>query len=144
MVSRSHQWLVLWAVRKMMADGYLPLGCDGRLPQGGMWNLLPNSLRIHGVQPDAWGVSSSSALAFAEAKTWMDLTSARTRRQLAVIRELLSVEAGPQTRLYIAVPRSVTCELDLALSQAGLLHSKHVHRLHVPDCFLEREYDECA
>ena len=49
-----------------------------------------------------------------------------------------------QARLYIAVPRSVSCELDVVLSQVGLLDSRQVYRLHVPDCFLERVYDECA
>src|SRR4051812_30395131 len=101
MVSRSHQWLVLWAVRKMAADGYRPNGCDGPLPQGGILNFLPRSIRIHGVQPDAWGLSRSNAIAFAEGKTWMDIASPRTRRQLTVMRDLFSTAAGNQARLYI-------------------------------------------
>ena len=128
----------------MAADGYSPNGCDGPLPHGGIWNLLPRSIRIHGVQPDAWGLSRSNAIAFAEGKTWMDLASARTRRQLTLMRDLFSTAAGNQARLYIAVPRSVSCELDVALSQVGLLASRQVYRLHVPDCFLERVHDECA
>jgi hypothetical protein len=47
----------------------------------------------------------------------------------------------------LAPPRS-SCSaapaLDRALRQVGLLGATHVVRLHIPDCFVSEERDECA
>jgi hypothetical protein len=137
-VSRSHQWLVLWAIRKMMADGFVPQGCDGPLPCGGRFNELPRSLRIRGVQPDAWGISASGLIAFAEAKTWEDIDSVHTRHQLERLRSVLESNRDVQWRVYFAGPRSMSREIDALLSRVGLLGTPEVVRLHIPDCLLER------
>ena len=144
MVSRSHQWLVLWAVRKMAADGFLPHGCDGPLPHGGRWNDLPRSLRISGMQPDAWGISASGDIAFAEGKTWGDIPSRHTRRQMETLRHLFQRHSDIRWRLYLAAPRSMSIEIDAALSRVGLLGAREVVRLHIPDCLLDRAHDECT
>ena len=55
MVSAAHQWLLLWLVRKMTADGFVVRGCDGPLPQGGLWNALPRALEAERHPPRRMG-----------------------------------------------------------------------------------------
>jgi len=129
----------------MFADGFAVQGCDGPLPQGGAWNALPGSLRLAGIRPDAWAVSTrDDSIAFAEAKTWQDIATLHTTRQLRVFRRLFEGGHGQRCRLYIAVPRSMSSDLDRVLGRVNLLGSPQVTRLHIPDSLLERVHDECA
>lgn len=144
MPSTLHQTLLLWIVRKMTADGFLVTGSDGRIPQDGLYSLLPTPPEIAGVRPDAWGVARTGEVAFGEAKTLADITSSHTRRQLRAIGRVLQWDAAKGCRLYLAVPRSAVDVLDRALGEVGLLGARQVVRLHIPDCFLTEIRDECA
>ena len=129
----------------MAADGFLVAGCDGSVPQGGLWNTLPRPPEVAGVRPDAYGIAPETGkLAFGEAKTPQDIDTAHTRKQLRVFGRLMQHEGRATCRLYIAVPRSAACSLDRVLCQVGLLGAQHVIRLHIPDCLLTEKRDECA
>ena len=45
----------------MTADGFLVAGCDGSVPQGGLWNFLPRPPELAGVRPDACGIAPAPA-----------------------------------------------------------------------------------
>jgi hypothetical protein len=143
MPSSVHQWLLLWLVRKMTADGFFVTACDGQLPQGGLWNDLPASIAAGGVRPDAWAVApNTGAIAFAEAKTHVDIVNAHTRTQLRTIGRF--VLSSSDSRLYVAVPRSAAPILDRVIHDAGLSGTRQLVRVHVPDCLLEDDRHECA
>lgn len=145
MYSSSHQALVLWILRKMIADGFTPSGCDGSVPQGGLWKTLPRPLELAGVRPDAIGIAlGKGEYAIGEAKTPMDIDTAHTRRQLTVFGRIQDESGKPKCRLYIAVPRSSAPTLDRILAEIGLAAAKHVVRLYIPDCILVEKRDECA
>jgi len=138
MTSVAHQWLLLWAARKMTADAYILAGFDGPTPQGGVWNALPRPFELAHVRPDAWGVHvETCCIAAGEAKTAADLRTEHTRRQLCVLGRLRRRIGGDACRLYIAVPRSAATALDCALKAVGLLGARHVVRLHIPDCLVK-------
>jgi len=145
MQSNSHKTLVLWIARKMAADGFVLSGCDGNVPQNGLWNCLPRPAEFSGVRPDAWGIMPTTGdIAFGEAKTAADIDTLHTRRQLRIFGRLRSRKRRSPCRLYIAVPRSAALLLDRALVQVGLLGAKHVVRLHIPDCLVTGKTHERA
>lgn len=145
MPSSSHQSLLLWLIRKMTADGFIVAGCDGQIPQGGLWAMLPVPPNLVGVRADTWGVAPATGdLAFGEAKTWSDIDTPHTRKQLRVLGRLVQRNDGRCCRLYFAVPRSAAASLDRVLGEVRLLGARHLVRLHIPDCFVTETRDECA
>ena len=145
MPSTSHQTLLLWTVRKMIADGFLVVACDGSMPEGGPWNSLPSPFEFADSRPDALAIAPKTGeLAFGEAKTWKDINTPHTRRQLRVFGRLIDRHQGTACRLYIAVPRSTAPALDRVLRDVGLLGARHLVRLHIPDCFIAEERNEHA
>lgn len=144
MPSSSHQSLVLWIARKMLADGFVLAGCDGSVPQGGLLNHLPRPFEFAGLRPDACGIlPTTGEFAIGEAKTSADIDTVHTRKQLSVFGRLKDARKVP-CRLYIAVPRSAAPALDRVLAHVGLLGAKHVVRLHIPDCLIAEVRDACA
>lgn len=136
---------MLWILRKMVADGFIPSGCDGHVPQGGLWKSLPRPLEVAGVRPDAFAVAPSTGeYAFGEAKTAMDINTPHTRKQLTIFGRLHADTGKSHCRLYIAVPRSSAPALDRVLAEIGLIGAKHVVRLHIPDCLVAEQGDACA
>jgi hypothetical protein len=140
MASVAHQWLLVWASRRMEADGFAVAGFDGEAPQGGRWNAMPAPFALAGLRPDAWGVRDDDALlAFAEAKTADDIDNAHTRKQFAAFARAC-VGAGGESRrcpLYVAIPRSAAHLLDRVLARIGLAGASNIIRIHVPDILLE-------
>lgn len=137
MPSHAHQSLLLWGARRMIADGFVLTGLDGRLEQAGAWGRLPPPFEIYGVRPDACGISIPGGLiAFAEAKTHDDVDNAHTRAQLRVLGRARMRDGKTRCPLYIAVPRSAAYALDRVLVDLGLIGSTHVRRLHVPGVLL--------
>lgn len=140
MAGVAHQWLLVWASRRMQADGFTTSGFDGRARQGGLWNALPAPFPIAGLRPDAWGLRERDALlAIAEAKTAADINSAHTRQQLSMFGRV-RVGSGSERRpcpLYVAIPRSGVRLLDRVLAQLGLAGASHIVRIHVPDILLQ-------
>lgn len=140
MASAAHQWLLVWASRRMESDGFVVSGFDGRARQGGRWNAMPAPFALAGLRPDAWGVRANDALmAFAEAKTADDIDNAHTRKQLAAFAGARVTAEGESRRcpLYIAIPRSAAHLLDRVLARIGLAGASNVIRIHVPDILLE-------
>ena len=137
MVSAAHQSLLLWLTRKMIDDGFLLTGLDGRVEQAGDANRLPRPFQLRGVRPDAWAVHARDGLiAFAEAKTRNDVDTAHTRDQLRVLGATRMRNGKVRCPLYIAVPRDGAYALDRVLADVGLLAARHVRRLHVPEALL--------
>jgi len=121
----------------MTADGFLVTTCDGPMPQGGVWNLLPQTPNFAGARPDACGIAPiTGEFALGEAKACQDIDTSHTRSQLRVFATVLRRNASPACRLYIAVPRSAALTLDRVLCQVGLQGAREVVPLCVPDCFL--------
>ena len=133
-----HQWLLVWAARRMVKDGFVVAGFDGRAPRGAEWSSLPSPFTFNGVRADVWGGREYDRLiAFGEAKTFHDIDTAHTRRQLEVLGKTKMKRAKTHCPLYIAVPRSAVYELDRVLIDVGLLRAKNVVRLHIPDVLVE-------
>jgi hypothetical protein len=133
--SAAHQSLVMWAIRKMQADGFTPVAYDGCLPQFDCLRMLLTSPNLYGLRPDAFGYSyPDDAFALAEAKTVEDLQSVHTKLQLRHYKALIA--RSGRTRIYLAVPRSAALILDYVLKEAGLLVMPSIKRLHIPDCFI--------
>lgn len=138
MPTAAHQWLLVWAARRMARDGFLVAGFDGPASHGGMWNALPPAFELYAYRPDAWGFSPErSLIAFAEAKTTHDIDNAHTREQLRVFGFCRMRTTAHQCPIYIAIPRSAVYELDRVLIDTGLIRAQHVIRLHIPDALLE-------
>lgn len=117
----------------MASDGFAVAGVDGAVGDGGLWEL-PRPFVIDGVRPDVVGCRADGAIAFGEAKTPDDIGSTHTLRQLARVGDVL--RDSVRGLLYLAVPRSAAASLDRALARVGLLGSRRVVRLHVPDVLL--------
>jgi hypothetical protein len=140
MPSREHQWLVLWAARKMVQDGYIVVGLDGQVPRGEGMRRLPQPPVVAGVRPDVWGYDPHTGeVALGEAKSLDDVDNAHTRAQLRAFAATLSRVTGTPCRMYLAVPRSASRRLERVLGCAGLLKTKRIVQLPIPDCMLERE-----
>lgn len=138
MPSFAHQWLLVWAARRMEKDGFIVSGFDGRAPRGEEWSQLPRPFLLKGVRADAWGHRSLDQLiAFGEAKTFHDVDTAHTRQQLETLGKTRMMGSKNYCPLYIVVPRSAVYELDRVLIDVGLVRAKNVVRLHIPDVFVE-------
>lgn len=137
MPSHAHQSLLLWGVRRMISDGFCIAGFDGRIDQAGELNRLPAPIELRGVRPDACGVSpAEGTLGFVEAKTGGDIDNQHTRQQLRVLGYARMRDRDTRCPLYIAIPRSCAYALDRVLIDVGLIGSRHVRRIHVPDILL--------
>lgn len=142
MPSSAHQWLLVWATRRMNADGFVLGGFESPAIQAGIWNSLPAPFALKRVRPDAWGLRpKDSLLAFAEAKTAGDIDTKHTRDQLRVF---AFTHLGNDPRpcpVYVAVPRSCAGLLDRVLVDLGLICARHLVRLHIPDVLLSEQQD---
>lgn len=78
-------------------------------------------------------------IAFAEAKTFNDVDTSHTRRQIEILSKIKIKGTKMACPLYIAVPRTAVYQLDRVLIDLGLLRAKHVVRLHIPDIFVEEQ-----
>lgn len=137
MPSSVHQWLLVWIARRMVRDGFVVSGFDGRAPRGMEWSSLPAPFSYGGIRADAWGQRrASKLLAFGEAKTFADIDNAHTRQQLKILGRIQMKGIHIPCPLYIAIPRSAVYELDNVLIDVGLLGARHIVRLHVPDVLL--------
>lgn len=137
MPSHAHQSLLLWGVRRMMADGFRITGFDGCIDQAGDLSHLPAPAELEGVRADACGVSpADGTFGFVEAKTRDDIENQHTRQQLRVLGYARMRDGRTRCPLYIAIPRSCAYALDRVLIDVGLIGSKHVRRIHVPDILL--------
>jgi hypothetical protein len=102
-----------------------------------MWNALPAPPAFGGARPDAWGYDTCDArIAFAEAKTALDIDTEHTRAQLRAFIGLRSLLTGRVCRLYLVTPRSAAHAVDRVLADVGLIGARDVIRLHVPDVLL--------
>lgn len=138
--SITHQSLVLWAVRKMQVDGYIPVACDGKVTQLDCERKLHAPPTFASFRPDACGVSpTTGAFAFGEAKTPQDIDTAHTRRQLIVFSSISEKSSGEVCRLYIAIPRSEAHVLDRVLAELGLIGAPNIESVYIPDCLLEED-----
>lgn len=138
MPSSAHQWLLVWVARRMVKDGYLVSGFDGRAPRDEDLSFLPSPFVFRSVRADAWGQRPrDQMIAFGEAKTFNDVDTDHSRRQLEVLGKTRMSGSKAFCPLYIAVPRSVVYQLDRILIDVGLLRAKNVVRLHIPDVLLE-------
>ena len=135
--STAHQTLVMWAVRKMQADGFVPMAHDGIIPQFDCERRLRYPPNLSGLRPDAVAFSPLlSTFAFAEAKTEEDLASEHTKNQLRRYAALIG-DRGLQTDcVYISTPRSAAMALDRLLRDLSLLSTRRIRRLHIPDCLV--------
>jgi hypothetical protein len=138
MTSEAHQWLVVWAIRRMASDGFLVGGFEGAAPSRGASNTLPAPFELHGHRPDAWASSDDGArLAFAEAKTAGDIDNAHTRKQLRIFGCCRMRGSAQLCPLYLAIPRSAVYELDRVLIDTRLIGARHIVRVHIPDILLQ-------
>jgi len=141
----AHQSLLLWACRKMAADGFRVIAKDGAIPWGGPWNSVPAPPQIKHLRPDACGVHLATGhFALGEAKTLEDINTKHTREQLRVFGQLSHRNDYAKCRLYLSVPRSGVIILDYVLGQVGLLGTAHIIRLHIPDCLVTGAQHDCT
>ncbi len=137
MPSTVHQSLLLWALRKMTADGFAVIAKDGNVPNGGLWNQLAPPPLLQHFRPDACALDRATGrFALGEAKTAEDITTPHTKNQLQVFANMTHRSDHDRCRLYLAIPRSAITTLARVLGQVGLLGAPHVVRLHIPDCLI--------
>lgn len=138
MPSSAHQWLLVWNARRMVKDGFMVSGFDGNAPRGEEWSSLPAPFTFCGVRADAWGQrDSGQMIAFGEAKSFHDIDTLHTRRQMEVLGKMKMKGSTAYCPLYISIPRSAVYELDRVLIAVGLLRATNLVRVHVPDVFLK-------
>jgi len=114
------QTLLLWAARRMTADGFLVAGFDGTAEHGGRFNALPAPFVLRGRRPDAWGADEGASLiAFAEAKSAGDILAGRTVDQFRTFGSVRT-RSGLTCPLYVAIRARRAPKLDTALRAAGL------------------------
>lgn len=136
MAGVAHQWLLLWACRKMTSDGYAVTHYDGPTPHGGVWNSLPRPYSVGGLRPDGLGSHAATGeLALVEAKTALDIMTPHSLTQMRVFGG--KFWNGELCRLYLAVPHTCVEILDRALVRTGLVSSVTIIRIHVPECLLK-------
>ena len=122
----------------MVKDGFIVSGFDGSAPRGEEWSSLPAPFTFGRVRADTWGQRErGQMIAFGEAKTFHDIDTIHTRRQLEVLGKTKMKASTAYCPLYIAVPHSAVYELDKVLIDVGLLRAKNLMRVHVPDVFLK-------
>jgi hypothetical protein len=122
----------------MVKDGFIVSGFDGSAPRGEEWTSLPAPFTFGGVRADTWGQRKcGQMIAFGEAKTFHDIDTIHTRRQLEVLGKTKIKGSTAYCPLYIAVPHSAVYELDKVLIDVALLRAKNVVRVHVPDVLLK-------
>lgn len=127
----------------MTTDGYVVAGCDGRIPQGGIWNLLHKPFLIGGFRPDVWGVSpTTGGIAFGEAKTALDVLNKHSRMQVSTFAQVLQKNSSSLSVLYIAVPESATQALGTLLRSVNIETRTNIYPICVPDCLLTTELEE--
>lgn len=138
MLSTAHQWLLVWAARRMARDGFVVSGFDGSAPRDAIWSALPVPFTFNGVRADSWGQNlKGNLIAFGEAKTADDIDTEHTRHQLAILGHTKMKGSARFCPLYIAIPRSAVYGLDRVLIDIGLIRAKNIVRLHVPDVLIE-------
>jgi hypothetical protein len=136
--SSAHQWLLVWAARRMVGDGFVVSGFDGSAPRDRTWSALPAPFTLNGVRADAWGQRPSDGrIAFGEAKTSRDVKTAHTRQQLVMLGHTRMKGSVLPCPVYIAIPRSAAYDLDRVLIDVGLIRAKNIIRLHIPDVLIE-------
>jgi hypothetical protein len=136
--STAHQTLVMWAIRKMQADGFIPMAYDGNVPQFDCERRLHYPPNLEGLRPDALAFSPvMGSFAFGEAKIEDDLDSDHTRQQFRRYAAIISDSSLSRSAIYVATPRSAALALDRLLRDVGLISARHVSRLHIPDCLIE-------
>jgi hypothetical protein len=122
----------------MVRDGFDVSGFDGKAYHGGPWNTLSRPFDLNGVRADAWGFrADDQVIALAEAKTLLDIDTAHTRHQLNVLGRVRMRVRRTRCPIYVAIPRSGAYALDRVLIDIGLIGSKNLYRVHVPDVLLE-------
>jgi hypothetical protein len=123
----------------MVKDGFIVSGFDGCAPRGEEWSSLSSPFIFRGVRADTWGQRRhDQMIAFGEAKSFHDIDTPHTRRQLDVLGKTRMKGTTVCCPLYIAVPRSAAYELDRVLIDTGLLRARNLVRLHIPDVFVEK------
>jgi hypothetical protein len=132
--SGVHQRLLLWGVRRMLADGFNLAGFDGKTDEELSFSEMPPPFELEGVRADAWGVKDESLIGFAEAKTARDIKNRHTRKQLDVLGH--AYMRGLPCPLYLVVPRACAYDLDHVLIDTGLIGARHIRRIHVPEILL--------
>ncbi|MFB6418558.1 hypothetical protein [Bradyrhizobium tunisiense] len=132
----EHQALLLWATRRMSADGFGVVAFDGIAGQAGRWNDLPTPFPLHGRRPDAVGLDAGGSLAFCEAKIGNDILCRRTREQFEIFGRLKMRGSSVICPLYVAVPREQAPLLDQALVRAGIAGARNIVRMHIPEILI--------
>jgi hypothetical protein len=123
----------------MVMDGFIVAGFDGRAPRGEEWSSLATPFTFRGVRADAWGQRRrDQVIGFAEAKSFYDIDTTHTRRQLEILGKTKMRGATVRCPFYIAILQSAVYELDRVLIDVGLLRAQNVVRLHIPDVLVEK------
>lgn len=136
MPSTKHQEVVFWLVRKILRDGYYPIGIEGECPRGGFLNQISVSVSIGGVHPDVVAVNPLNLLvAFGEAKTEGDLSSPHSQMQLKAMSSYRD-PLGRSARIYLGVPHSIQGTALRQLARLGLFFKEDIQVLPVPDILL--------
>jgi hypothetical protein len=122
----------------MTNDGFIVSGFDGSAPRDRSLSALRAPFVLNGIRADTWGqLPGGGLIAFGEAKTARDVDTAHTRKQLAVLGNLKMKGASIACPVYVAIPRSAAYALDRVLIDIGMIRSKNIFRLHVPDVLIE-------
>lgn len=136
MPSAKHQELVFWLARKVLWDGYFPIGFDGENHHRNIFNKISVSFSIGGVRPDVIAVNPLDLLvAFGEAKTEGDLWSSHSQIQLKAMASYQD-PLGRPAQIYLGVPQSIHSVAIRQIATLGLRSCNNFQVVPIPDIFL--------
>ena len=134
MASNKHQMIAGIVARKMKEAGYTIVAFDGKCYWIGERELqIPPALLKH--RPDLIGINTADEICIGEAKTTSDITTKRTKRQLADFINLKS-KSGKEIFFFVGIPLSGKQIFLKVTQELNLENKKNLITITVPDILL--------
>lgn len=136
MASAKHDFIVSAIARKIRCLGYQIIYLDGRYQDIDMKKPdIPPSIISH--RPDIVGVMHDSSFIIGEAKTELDLTSTRTKKQIADFTSILKMNSS--NKLILGIPMNSRVKLQNVISELNISNNTQIEILCIPEELLPDE-----
>ena len=137
MASEKHQIIAGIVARKMKEMGYSIVAFDGKSFWIGEKEIhIPLALVKH--RPDLIGINANNEICIGEAKTTIDITTKRTRRQLIDFSNIKS-KSDREVMFFVGTPLSGKQLILNIIQEVGLKNKNNLVIITVPDILLEKK-----